>query len=448
MSDPLDDMVELNMMNVGKTAPLFFILRILVFAAVFAIARVPQTEALENQAAAIRAIPSMAGISVTHDGTVALPVDTKPTVFNSANAFGFRDGRVNASTGNNRGALSTDGGKTWRPYPYGTRPQGGEGPVAQKAIYEWADGEVISMGSKTESCAQPDLAPGSHDYVACEKHGFSPAVYSVRSIRSASKWTDHGNIQAGTSIFILPSNISVQPYSTDVGRNVPYGGLILHKGLIELTNGDLMATLHGNYAEDNEPVRCYEPALQLKKKRAVVMFSSDRGRTWRNPVTVVAPGTAPSFEGFTESDLLRARNGDILMLMRSGDSRDPRCPSTPLYVSRSTDEGQTWSVPRVVNASHGTNPSAVLLDNDIIAVTYGGSGGEELKFSDDDGHTWKGPVKVSPYFRYTDIVKIGVDRIAVFASESKGINVSFFTVRRRTSPSFPTLSAPTPLPHN
>jgi BNR/Asp-box repeat len=407
-------------------------LRILVFAAVFAIARVPQTQAVENQVAAIRAIPSIPGISVTHDDTVALPVETRPSVFNSANAFGFRDGRINASTGNNRGALSTDGGKTWRPYPHGARPQGGEGPVAKKAVYEWPDGEVLAIGSKTESCAKPGLEPRSPDYIACEQQDFAPTVYFVRSIRSVSNWTDHGNIQAGTSIFILPSNISVQPYFTDVGRSLPYGGLILQKGLIELMNGGLMATLHGNYAEDNEPVPCYEPAWQLKKKRSVVMFSADRGRTWRNPVTVAAPSIRPSFEGFTESDLLRSRNGDILMFMRSGDSRDPRCPSTPLYVSRSTDEGLTWSVPTVVNATHGTNPTAVLLDNDIIVVTYGGSGGEEIKFSDDDGHTWKGPVKVSPHFRYTDIVKIGSDRIAVFASEPKGVNVSFFTVRRRT----------------
>jgi hypothetical protein len=405
-------------------------LRILAVVGVFVLAWAPDARAGENQAAAMRAIPSMPGINVTHDGTVALPVETRPSVFNSANALAFRDGRINASTGNNRGALSTDGGKTWRPYPHAARPQGGIGPVWQKAIYEWADGEVLAIASKTESCAKPGLAPGSHDYVACEKHAFSPGAYFVRAVRSVSNWTDHGNIQAGTAIFILPPSISVQPYSTDNGRNVSYGGLILQKGLIELTNGDLMATLHGNYAEDNEPLRCYEPAWQLKKKRAVVMVSSDRGRTWRDPVTVAAPGSAPSFEGFTESDLLRTRTGEILMFMRSGDSRDPRCPSTPLYVSRSTDEGRTWSAPAVVNATHGTNPTAVLLDNGIIAVTYGGSGGEQVAFSDDDGHTWKGPVTVSPHFRYTDMVKIGPDRIAVFTSEPKGINVSFFTVRQ------------------
>jgi hypothetical protein len=448
MFDPHDYMIELSTINVGKTAPMFFPPRILVFAGIFAMAGVPQTEAVENEVAAIRAITSIPGISVTHDGTVALPVDTSPSVFNSVNAFGFRDGRINAVTGNNRGSLSTDGGKTWRPYPYGTRPQGGVGPVGRKAIHEWTDGEVLSIGSKTESCAKPGLAPRSHDYIACETHAFLPTVYFVRSIRSVSNWTDHADIEVGASIFILPSNISVQPYFTDVGANVPYGGLILQKGLIELTNGDLMATLHGSYAEDNEPVRCYELAGQLKKKRSVVMFSSDRGRSWRNPVTVAAPGARPSFEGFTEADLLRTRSGDILMFMRSGDSRDPRCPSTPLYVSRSTDEGQTWSVPAVVNASHGTNPTAVLLDNGIIAVTYGGSGGEEIKFSDDDGHTWKGPVKVSLHFRYTDMVKIGSDRIAVFTSELKGVNVSFFTVRRRTSPPSPALSGPTPLPRD
>src|SRR5262245_11017309 len=404
-------------------------LRILVLVGTVAMTPVPPAAAGPIQPAAIRPVSSIAGISVTHDGTVALPVETSPSTFNSTNAFGFRDGRINASIGNNRGSLSTDGGKTWGPYPYGTRPQGGLGPVGQKAIYEWADGEDLSIGSKTRSCATSGLAPGSHEYVACEQHAFSPAVYFVRTVRAVSNWKDDGSVQAGTAIFILPAHISVQPYFTDAGRNVAYGGLILQKGLIELTNGDLMATLHGSYTEDNEPVGCYEFA-QLRKKRAVVMFSSDRGRTWRNPVTVAAPDAARSFEGFTESDLLRTRSGDILMFMRSGDSRDPRCPSTPLYVSRSTDEGQAWSVPTIVNATHGTNPTAVLLDSGIIAVTYGGSGGEQIKFSDDDGRTWKGPVTVSPHYRYTDMVKIGPDRIAVFTSEPRGVNVSFFTVSR------------------
>jgi hypothetical protein len=53
-------------------------------------------------------------------------------------------------------------------------------------------------------------------------------------------------------------------------------------------------------------------------------------------------------EGFNEADLTRAPNGDIICAMRSGGRlgirKAPIFP-TPLYISRSSDEGQTWTPP-------------------------------------------------------------------------------------------------------
>src|SRR5262249_24105865 len=113
-------------------------------------------------------------------------------------------------------------------------------------------------------------------------------------------------------------------------------GMLMHHGLLRLRNGDLMATLYGNYKGDHIPAEGYPEALHMFKCRTVVVFSSDNGRTWGGPVTVgydrqLARGadpdssvhttaTAPAVtqEGFNEADLTSAANGDIICAMRSG----------------------------------------------------------------------------------------------------------------------------------
>ena len=61
---------------------------------------------------------------------------------------------------------------------------------------------------------------------------------------------------------------------------------------------------------------------------------------------------------------------------------------SPLYLSRSADDGRTWSVADPI-ADRGVWPNACRLDNGVLAVIYGRPG-DWLAFSLDDGHTWIG----------------------------------------------------------
>ena len=65
-----------------------------------------------------------------------------------------------------------------------------------------------------------------------------------------------------------------------------------------------------------------------------------------------------------------APNGDILCLMRSGGRiSTPTAPiyATPLYQSRSKDNGETWSDP-VQIAPLGVNPNAIALENGVLVA--------------------------------------------------------------------------------
>jgi hypothetical protein len=73
--------------------------------------------------------------------------------------------------------------------------------------------------------------------------------------------------------------------------------------------------------------------------------------------------------------------------MRSGGDYNDRY-TTPLYMSRSKDDGKTWSHAEPI-ADLGVYPKVCLMANGVIAVVYGRPG-DWLMFSLDQGETWVG----------------------------------------------------------
>lgn len=127
--------------------------------------------------------------------------------------------------------------------------------------------------------------------------------------------------------------------------------------------------------------------------------SADRGKTWQEAgqlsfqnfgIALDKQGDN-AIDGYGEPWLLRAANNDLLVFLRvvkfirSGESvHRPKYP--PVKVSRSTDEGKTWSMPVEVHPT-GVMPVATLLDNGII-VAFTGRGGNRVAASKDHGLTW------------------------------------------------------------
>jgi hypothetical protein len=223
-----------------------------------------------------------------------------------------------------------------------------------------------------------------------------------------------------------------------------------------------MVTMYGNFLGDNIPAAGYPEELRMLKCRTVVVFSADRGRSWGKPITVgydrqLARGadpdssvqttaTAPAVtqEGFNEADLVRAADGTIVCAMRSGGRigvrKAPIFP-TPLYFSRSQDEGKTWTPP-VPIADRGVCPYLVTLHNGVIVCAYARPG-SWLIFSADNGESWQGAFQFAASDSYCNLVEVAPEKIFVVyyrgGSQSDGDGKqqaaayagTFFTVSRK-----------------
>jgi hypothetical protein len=363
-------------------------------------------------------VPAIPGLTVTAGETVGIPGVDSVSV-----AHQFEDGRISihSDTGS---VWSADGGRTWTAGP--------AGPDA-KTVVNLGDGEVLSIAG---SSAKGD-----------------DGLFRLFQKRS----TDNGQTFAEETA-ILDTPLATSTGGDDGGH---HAGLIMHHGALRLKNGDLLATMYGNYTGDNIPADGYPEEFKFFKYRTVAVFSSDNGRSWGRPVTVaydrqLARGTDPDSsvqtisvvpavtqEGFCEADVTRAPNGDLICAMRSGGRLGVRSAPifpTPLYVSRSMDEGQTWTPP-VQAADRGVSPYLVTLENGVIVCAYARPGCW-LIFSDDNGQSWKGSFQFGTSDSYCNVFAVGPDEILVLYYSAQRDPVTrerteidwigtFFTVQRR-----------------
>ena len=367
--------------------------------------------------------PKIPGIFVQTGKTIILPTKGK---VKTAVAFKFGDGRIICGSGENT-LWSFDNGKTWQ--------QGPESRLG-KSLVNLGNGETIDVDRNSDRKAN--------------------GKYKLKLRRSFDNWQTQTIEEAELT---LP-NASY----TITGSGNRVNGFLFHHGILQLENGDLVGSMYGNYEGDTQLCAGYPVELNQRKYHTIVVFSKDKGRTWGNPVHVaydkmlgrgIPDGhamigksipvsmvkrfmTVPAItmEGFRESDLVQAENGDLLCIMRSGGRNPIEGVSlfpTPLYCSRSTDNGQTWTPPMQI-ADRGVSPNAVALKNGIIVCTYSRPG-NWLIFSDDNGKSWKGAFQFGPGNATNFIIEAGPDSIQVFyeieeiKNEAKLV-ATFFTVKK------------------
>lgn len=352
-------------------------------------------------------VPQIPGLTVQSGETVRIKGA------DNSIAHQFEDGRIVVVGEDETGVWSSDGGRTWT--------LGRRGPD-DKTTINLGNGEVLSI-------SRTSVKRADGKFVLFQR-------------RSHDNWRTVVKEQA-----ILDT-----PMATNTGGDAgdQHEGLLMHHGALRLRNGNLMATMFGNFKGDKELADGYPEEFNFRKYRTVVVFSSDNGKSWGNPVTVaynrqLARGTdddssvettaivpAVTQEGFCEADLTRAANGTIICAMRSGGRigirKAPIFP-TPLYVSRSDDEGKTWTPPVPV-ADRGVCPYLVTLQNGVIVCSYARPGAW-LIFSDDNGESWKGAFKFGPGKSYVNIFEVAPNQIlAIYYRDSSYVG-TFFTVERQ-----------------
>ena len=289
-------------------------------------------------------VPESPGLDVKVGETVLIkPAGMVPF------AFQFADGRIRVDDQSSWAKDSTDGGHTWC-----------DAPVSNNGLWgvriDLGGGEILSLGYATKKRAD--------------------GKYTLPLRRSLDGWN---TVTEETCVLDIPRSV---PLVTDGGGHLD--GFVMDHSILLLKDSRLMATMYGNYDEDKTFAEGYPASIPIMKTRAIVVFSSDKGKTWGNPVTVAI--LKDTQEGACEAGLARAVNGDILCAMRSGGY--PPAKPTPCYLCRSTDEGQTWSGPQAI-LPLGVSPRLCVMRNGMIVCTTGRPG-NWLVFSKDDGRTWQG----------------------------------------------------------
>ena len=173
----------------------------------------------------------------------------------------------------------------------------------------------------------------------------------------------------------------------DSGR--PTTGIFIHRSLLQLPGGDLIAPIYCMFKEDTTPI-AYQPTMM--KMRCVLLRSADRGRSWRYVSTIAVDPTVGQ-EGFDEPVLIRLSKGPkagrLVCLMRTGRA-------THLYGANSGDDGATWSVPRSLGF-YGVDPELVEMSDGTLVCGFvwlnkGDNRNKKVPFhlavSRDQGESW------------------------------------------------------------
>lgn len=203
--------------------------------------------------------------------------------------------------------VSRDRGTTWAEFP---RKPGDNGLNMEGGAIQLRDGTILAL----DTYVTPGKQPGQ---------GIGQLYTSKDDWRSLQGPKDVPFDLPGTDFY----------GSTDDGGR-PHVALRAHRRILELPNGDLLATLYGWKKGDRTP-STYNP--RMMKTRMLLVQSKDRGEHWELIGDVpVAPSVGT--EGLGEPVIARVSKGPnagrLIMLARTGRE---------LYESTSDDDGLTWT---------------------------------------------------------------------------------------------------------
>lgn len=138
-----------------------------------------------------------------------------------------------------------------------------------------------------------------------------------------------------------------------------------HRSMVAMPDGTLLATYYGNRPGE---VKCHSGLLR----------STDQGKSWEYFADIAYDPEAP-LEGYCEPAMVLLANGDLLCMLRTGG---------PMYQTRSSDGGKTWSRPEQV-LDHGVSPDLCLMSNGVLVCSYGRPNAGIMFSYDGTGTKWE-----------------------------------------------------------
>lgn len=270
--------------------------------------------------------------------------------------------------------VSHDGRKSWQEWK--PKPEHGAGPITEGTAVELRDGRLLVFDVHAEHKGNKRFA---HNYWVT-RDGFrtleGPFEYSLPLPQAETGGFDD--------------------------RGEAISRFYIRRSMLELDNGDLIASAYGRFEADVLPV---EYIGKMTKMRSILIRSRDQGKTWAYISTIASKPVEQ--EGPGEPVLVRLtkgpRQGRLLCLLRTGREN-------PIYQCHSDDEGATWSdiVPLSYHYSRfgrqrpiiGVDPDVIEMTGGTLVMSFGHKPdyedhGNFLAFSHDQGETWGNIVRLS-----------------------------------------------------
>ena len=278
-------------------------------------------------------------------------------------------------------AISNDGGKTWRlaedPFA-GIKTADGkslQSPILEQDTF----GTLLPNGDRLTGALQPSM----------------PLVKMAlrKSVQPVSVWVQsHGNRYELYDSDVFPrkhrdwkmrrlSKNSTEWVSEHPRVRIPgflrpaLGGSLLFMYVTSpyarqvdvAPDGSLWIACYGHRVENREPWDAWG---------AMFLRSTDAGKSWnlvgQIPYTPTAEDQSDpaKWDGFTEPAITFFPDGSLFCVLRTCDAT---AENRPLYWSRSTDGGRTWTQPQVFDR-YGVWPGFVRLKNGSTILTFGRPG--------------------------------------------------------------------------
>jgi BNR repeat protein len=289
---------------------------------------------------------------------------------------------------------SFDGRKTWQEWKHS--PDQGRGPITEGSAVQLRDGRILLFDVHAEH-------KGNKRF-------------------EANYWTSKDGFRTlegpQTFSFVLPK---AEVNSFD-DRGEPVSRMYVRRSVLELQNGDLLATAYGHFEEDKFPS---EYNAKMYKMRSFQLRSGNQGKNW-DYVSTIASGPVEQ-EGFDEPVLVQLKHGPhqgrLICQMRTGREN-------PIYQCESDDEGKTWTraYPLLWRYSRfgrthpivGTDPDLIEMQDGTLVMSFGHKPdyrehGNYLAFSTDHGDSWGWVTQLSstPTMAYTAVREVSPGELFV-----------------------------------
>ncbi|MDQ3851163.1 MAG: glycoside hydrolase [Actinomycetota bacterium] len=324
----------------------------------------------------------------------------------------WSDGGANAVLG----AYSTDGGATWitpaiAGQPKFTNCTGGSGPSGgyTRASDPWVS--IAPNGHVYFMALQADIGTGPNNAMSVAKSTDHGATWSapivLRRDTSANVLNDKNSITADPTsanhVYAIWDRLEFPTAgaaaeagehaigyrgptwfsrTTDGGASWERAHIIFDPGEVNQTIGNqIVVTGDGTLVDGFALINNFKNAHKARGFNAAVLRSRDRGATWSR-ATLVSPFVPGKVhDPTTGADV---RTGDIIPEI----APDPRTGTSTVYMvwqgatasspssvlfSKSSDDGQTWSMPKVINTQsrvQAFTPSVRVGSDGTVTVTH------------------------------------------------------------------------------